>query len=89
MRTHDKVRTNLNTIRIYLNQKEDKTGPVLMIKIVSSLDGWWQWCWLHRYVGDKKDISDILRHVGDMTIGHQHTHILKCDAGDRFVILET
>ena len=37
----------------------------------------------------KKDISDILRHVGDMPIGNQHTHIWECDVGDRFVMLET
>ena len=37
----------------------------------------------------KKDISDILRHVGDMPIGNQRTHIWECDVGDRFVMLET
>ena len=37
----------------------------------------------------KKDISDILRHVSDIPIGHQHNYMSECDVGDRFVMLET
>ena len=44
------------------------------------LDGRWQWCWWHRYDGLQNiEVGDILLHVGDMPIGHQHYHIWEWD----------
>ena len=37
----------------------------------------------------KKYADDIFLHVGDIPIRHQHHNMPECDAGDRYVMLET
>ena len=34
------------------------------------------------------NVDDILLHVGDMIIGHQHTYMPEYDVGDQYVIFE-
>ena len=52
---------------------ESDGGDIVML--VKILRCWWQ----------NKDAGDIFLHVGNMSIGHQHSYISECDVSDRLM----